>query len=149
MSNVDILEGAFVSETAYENRYLQIIGAVARCNRLAGRRRLASRFHTEMAEIYIRRGDYESAAHSLLPIIDVCATDGWARCHFWHLFRLAFCQRTRNKIPADSNTLTLCFGPHLTDIAPRAAAEALQKDFEAAASRPEIGKLRLGISSFL
>ena len=147
--DVDLLEGAFSSETAYENRYLQIAGAVARCNRLAGRRRVASRFHTEMAEIYIRRGDYEAAAHSLLPIIDVCATDGWARCHFWHLFRLAFCQRTRDKIPAYLNTLTLCFGPHLVDVAPKAAAEALQKDFEAVVSRPEIGKLRLGISSFL
>ena len=145
----DLLKGAFDSEIAYEDRYLQIAEAVARCNRLAGRRRVASRFHTEVSEIYARRGDYKAAVQSLLPILDVCASDGWARCHFWHLFRLACCQRTRCKVASYLNTLSLCFGPHLTDVAPKAAAAALQTDFEAVVNHPQVSRLRLGVSSFL
>ena len=38
----DLLKDAFDSEVAYEDRYLQIAEAVARCNRLTGRRRVAS-----------------------------------------------------------------------------------------------------------
>jgi hypothetical protein len=145
----DLLEGAFDSEMAYENRYLQIAEAVARCNRLAGRRRIASRLQTEVSEIYARRGDYKAAVQTLLPILDVCASDGWARCHFWHLFRLACCQRTRCKVASYLNTLSLCFGPHLTEVAPKAAATALQKDFEAVVNHPQVSRLRLGVSSFL
>lgn len=147
--DADLLDGVFTSAIAYENRYLQLAGAVARCNRLAGRRRLASRFQTEIAEIYMSRQDYQSAVKALLPIVEVCANDAWDRCHFWHLFRLASCQRTRGKIPAYLNTLTLCFGPHLKEVAPVAAAAALQKDFEAVVSHPQVATLRLGISSFL
>lgn len=147
--NVSLLDGVFVSAFAYESRYLQLTAAVARCNRLAGRRRLASRHQTQMAEIYMNREDYNSATKALLPIVDVCATDGWDRCHFWHLFRLACCQRKSGKIPAYLNTLTLCFGSHLEGMAPKAAAEALQKDFEAVISHPQVSELRLGISSFL
>jgi trafficking protein particle complex subunit 10 len=145
----DLLQGAFDSDFAFESKYLQITTVVARCNKLAGRRRLASRLYTEISELHIKRGDYKSAVQSLLPIVDVCANDGWSRCHFWQLFRLASCQRTRGRVPAYLNTLTLCFGPHLVDVAPKAAAEALQKDFESVVSHPQVATLRLGISSFL
>jgi hypothetical protein len=147
--DIDLLEGAFDSGAAFEDRYLQIAGAVVRCNRRAGRRRFASRIQTQIAEIYMRRGDYRASIRTLLPMVDVCAIDGWDRCHFWHLFRLASCQRTKGKVPAYLNTLTLCFGPHLSTVAPKAAAEALQRDFEAVVSYPQVEKLRLGSSSFL
>ena len=148
-AHTGLLDGALASPTAFEARYIEISTTVIRLNRLSGRKRTASRLAAEQAELFMRREDFKGAVRALLPIVDVCAADRWDRGHFWHLFRLACCQRRTRKVAPYLNTLTLSFGPHLLNVAPKKASVYLQRDFESVVAHPQVAQLRLGISSFL
>ena len=142
-------EGAVSSKEAYEERYLELSSAMALVCRHSGRRRLASRLQAERAELHIRNKEYKLAVKALLPVIDICAMDRWDRGHFWRLFRLVSCQRMTGKVASFLNTLTQCFGPHLSPIAPPKASEFLQRDFEMVVEEERVSGFRLGIASFL
>ena len=146
---VRLSEGAVSSQEAYEERYLELSSAMALVCQLSGRRRLASRLQAERAELHMRNKEYNLAVKALLPVIDICAIDRWDRGHFWRLFRLVSCQRMTGKVASFLNTLTQCFGPHLSSIAPPKASEFLQRDFEMVVQEERVSGFRLGIASFL
>jgi len=149
LQHQSLLDGAFDSVPSYESTYLELAGALISFGRFAGRRRLASKLDGERAEIYIRRGDLKEAAKILLPIVDVCSLDRWERGHFWHLFRLACCQRATNNAPMYLSTLTHCFGQHLTHVAPEKALKMLQRDLENVVGESTVADFPLGIAPFL
>jgi len=142
-------EGACHSKESYEERYLELSTVIANFCRQAGRNRLASRLQAERAELHMRNKEYKLAVRALLPVINSCASDRWDRGHFWRLFRLASCQRMTGKVASYLNTLTQCFGPQLSSIAPPKAADALQRDFELIVANESLKGFRLGIASFL
>ena len=144
-----LLEGALSSKEVYEERYMELSAAIINACRHSGRKRMASRLQAERAELHIRNKEYSLAVRALLPVINICAIDRWDRGHFWHLFRLASCQRMTGKVASYLNTLTQCFGPHLSHITPPKAADALQRDFEVVVEQERVSGFRLGIASFL
>lgn len=144
-----LLEGALSSKEIYEERYLELSTAIINACRHSGRKRMASRLQAERAELHIRNKEYSLAVRALLPVINICAIDRWDRGHFWHLFRLASCQRMTGKVASYLNTLTQCFGPHLSHTTPPKAANVLQQDFEVVVEQERVSGFRLGIASFL
>jgi hypothetical protein len=69
-----------------------------------------------------------------------------ARCSEFHQWkaRHGCLEREHHK-----GTQAKGYAPHLTEVAPKAAATALQKDFEPVVNHLQVSRLRLGVLSFL
>ena len=144
-----LLKGAFSSATAYEQTYLELSAAIITLSRYSGSRRIAARLQEEIAEYYIREGEYRTAAAVFKSIVKICRWDQWDRCHFWRLFRLAYCQRATAKPTDYLKTLVTCFSPRITAVAPPKALCALQDDLEVIVGHPLVGESRYGKLAFI
>jgi hypothetical protein len=144
-----LLEDAFLSAEMFEAKYLELTSCVVTLSRFSGRHRIASRLQGEMAEYYIRKGDLKHAAAIIMSIVKMCRWDQWDRCHFWRLFRLAYCQRTTAKSTDYLKTLVCCFSPRTAAVAPSKALIALQEDLQLVISDSRVGEARYGKLAFL
>ncbi len=144
-----LLEDAFSSIGNYENTYLDIVGAIVNLSRYGHRRRLAFRLQGELGEYLVRKGDLGAAAAVFKLSVKTYRWDQWDRCHFWRLFRLAYCQRSTASPTDYLKTLATCFGPRTAAIAPKKALEALQDDLERVIRHPMIGESKYGTIAFL
>ncbi|KAL7548024.1 hypothetical protein ACHAWF_011321 [Thalassiosira exigua] len=148
----------------YERAYLALAGEAARLNRLAGRRRAASRLEDQRAEVLIARGDHAAAAEVLsrngaasgpggtggsATTRGGWAGDQWTRAHCWRLFRLACCQRASGDVLAYLETLTRGFDPRLRGVAPERTASLFQRDLEAIVTDAAVSEPRWGAFPFL
>lgn len=144
-----LLDNAFSSIEAYEDRYLEIAAALITFHIFAGRRRFAARLQSEIAESFVRNGNLVEAAKVFKKTVKICRFDHWDRCHFYRLFRLAYCQRTTAKPSEYLKTLVSAFSPRTTAVAPAKALEVLQEDLEAVIGHQSVGEARYGKLAFL
>jgi len=144
-----ILEDAFASSEGYEDTYLEIILAMVILGRFGQRRRLALRLQAELVEHLIRKGHLSIAAGILKSAVKVYRWDQWDRCHFWRLFRLAYCQRSTASATDYLKTLAACFSRRTSAAVPRKALEALHDDLERVIDHESIGKSKYGTVAFL
>jgi trafficking protein particle complex subunit 10 len=143
------LDAAYSSAEAFEMKYLELTLAVVSLCRYSDRRRLASRLQGEVAEYFMRKGDFTHAAAVIKAIVKKCRDDQWDRCHFWRLFRLVYCQRTTAKSTDYLKTLVTCFSPRITAVAPPKALNVLQDDLEVVMDDPLVGEARYGKLAFI
>lgn len=144
-----LLKGAFSSVDLYEKTYLELTAAIVTLRRYSGHRRIAGRLQNEIAEHYVRKGDLTSAAAIFKAIVKICRWDQWDRCHFWRLFRLAYCQRSTAQPTDYLKTLVTCFSPRIAAVAPTKALNALQNDLEVIIGHPLVGEARYGKLAFI
>eukprot|EP00980_Cylindrotheca_fusiformis_P011978 scaffold2830_cov131-Cylindrotheca_fusiformis.AAC.99 len=144
-----ILSEAFDSEEAYEDTYLEIASSLVTLNRFAGRKRIAARLQGEIAETLVRSGLLVEASEIFKKTVKICRWDHWDRCHFYRLFRLAYCQRTTAKPSEYLKTLVSAFSPRTTAVAPKSALLFLQDDLEAVIGHESVGESRYGKLAFL
>jgi hypothetical protein len=144
-----ILSNSFSSEEAYEDTYLEIACSLVTLNRFAGRKRFAARLQGEIAESFVRSGLLVEASDVFKKTVKICRWDHWDRCHFFRLFRLAYCQRTTSKPSEYLKTLVSAFSPRTTAVAPELALLYLQDDLEAVIGHESVGEARYGKLAFL
>lgn len=144
-----LLDEAFSSKESYEDRYLEIAAVLITFNLYAGRRRIAARLQSEIAESFVRSGNLAEASKVFKKTVKICRFDHWDRCHFYRLFRLAYCQRTTAKPSEYLKTLVSAFSPRTTAVAPEKALLILQDDLEAVIGHESVGESRYGKLSFL
>ena len=143
------LDDAFSSAEAFEMKYLEMTLAVVSLCRFSERRRMASRLQGEVAEYFIRKGDFWHAAKIIKVIVKRIKEDQWDRCHFWRLFRLVYCQRATAKSTDYLKTLVTCFSPRIARIAPTKALNILQDDLEVVMEDPVVGEASYGKLAFI
>lgn len=144
-----LLSSSFSSEEAYEDTYLEIASSLVTLNRFAGRKRFAARLQGEIAETFVRGGLLVEASEVFKKTVKICRWDHWDRCHFYRLFRLAYCQRTTSKPSEYLKTLVSAFSPRTTAVAPELALLYLQDDLEAVIGHESVGEARYGKLAFL
>jgi hypothetical protein len=144
-----LLSDAFFSEEKFEDTYLVLASALVTLNRFADRKRCAARLQGEIAESFVRSGHLMEAAEAFKKIVKICRFDHWDRCHFYRLFRLAYCQRTTVKPSEYLKTLVSAFSPRTTAVAPAKALNILQDDLEAVIGHESVGEARYGKLAFL
>lgn len=142
-------DGSFSSAEDFEDTYLELCRAIVKTSRRAKRRRMAARLQGEIGEYHVRKGDLASAVPIFKAIVKMYRLDQWDRCHFWRLFRLAYCQRTTAQATDYLKTLVSCFSPRITTIAPTKALKTLQDDMEKVLEHPLVGSARYGKLTFL
>ena len=143
------LDGAFDSVKSFEMKYLEMTLAVVSLCRFSERHRMASRLQGEVAEYFIRKGDFWHAAKIIKAIVKRIKDDQWDRCHFWRLFRLVYCQRATAKSTDYLKTLVTCFSPRIARIAPNKALNVLQDDLEVVMADPLVGEASYGKLAFI
>ena len=143
------LRKAFANKSRYEETYLELAESAVHFNRLAGRFRFASRLEDNRAEVFISRGDFESAASVLANNVSACSRDQWNRAHYWRIFRLACSQRMSGDVLAYLETLTQSFNPKLASVAPQKTSALFQSDLEAIIGDPSVASSRWGAFPFL
>jgi len=126
----------------FEEAYLKICGAIIEASHSAKHFRLSARIQAEVGEYHASKGDYRKAAANFQKIVKVYRVDHWDRCHFWRVFRLAYCQRTTASPPAYLKTLCSCFSPRSATVAPKVAQMALFNDLQRVIEHPSIGNAR-------
>ncbi|KAL3921225.1 MAG: hypothetical protein SGILL_002857, partial [Bacillariaceae sp.] len=144
-----LLEEAFSSEETFEQTYLDICKAVISLSQKARRKRFAGSLQSELGEYHVRKGDLQLAIRCFKQVLKRYRVDQWDRCHFWGLFRLAFCQRTTASPTEYLKTLVSCFNPRITLVAPKKALSALQSDLEAVLDHPKVAEARYGKLAFI
>ncbi|CAJ1940214.1 unnamed protein product [Cylindrotheca closterium] len=144
-----ILKTAFDSKESYEDIYLEMASSLVTLNKFAGRKRFAARHQGDIAESFVRSGLLVEAAKIFKKTVRICRWDHWDRCHFYRLFRLAYCQRTTAKPSDYLKTLVSAFSPRTTAVAPPLALLYLQDDLEAVIGHPSVGEARYGKLAFL
>lgn len=132
----------------FEETYLELCRAIVRTNRRANRSRLAARLQSEIGEYHVRKGDLAGAVPMFKAMVKMYRRDQWDRCHFWRLFRLAYCQRTTAQSTDYLKTLVSCFSPRIATIAPAKALNILQNDLEQVLEHPLVGNARYGKLAF-
>jgi trafficking protein particle complex subunit 10 len=142
-------QNSFSSAASFEESFLGLCEATIKMSRKAKRRRLAARLQAEVAEYFVRNGNFASAIPIFKQVLKRYRVDQWDRLHFWRLFRLAFCQRTTSKPTEYLKTLVSSFSPRSTAIAPVKALCALLDDLEAVLKHPSVGNARYGKLSFI
>lgn len=143
------LRDSFVSQTAYEAKYLELNGAIVTLYQHAGLPRLATRLLMERAEVLIIRKDYFTAVRILSKIVDSTPVRDqlWDRIYLWRLFRLACCQRMSADWPiAYLKTLVRCFTSRLSRITPSKTAILFQRDLEALIKEERVSECSLSIA---
>mmetsp|Transcript_17550 Transcript_17550/g.43176 ORF Transcript_17550/g.43176 Transcript_17550/m.43176 type:complete len:1387 (+) Transcript_17550:51-4211(+) len=143
------LKTAFDSEESYEDTYLKMASCLVTMNKFAGRKRFAARHQGDIAESFVRSGLLVEAAKIFKKTVRICRWDHWDRCHFYRLFRLAYCQRTTAKPSEYLKTLVSAFSPRTTAVAPELALLYLQDDLEAVIGHESVGEARYGKLAFL
>lgn len=143
------LRKAFAKKSRYEETYLELAESAVHFNRLAGRFRFASRLQDNRAEVFISRGDFESAASVLANNVGACSRDQWNRAHYWRIFRLSCCQRMSGDVLAYLETLAQSFNPKLASVAPQKTSALFQSDLEAIIGDPSVASSRWGAFPFL
>lgn len=149
LHSASLLDDAFDSPKSFELKYLELAMSIIVFGKFAERKRVASRLQGQLAEFFIRKGNLKHAARILRSIVKICRWDNWDRCHFWRLFRLAYCQRTTAKATDYLKTLVTCFTPRIAAIAPPMALSVLQKDLEAVMGDALVGEAKYGKLAFL
>ncbi|KAL3922790.1 MAG: hypothetical protein SGILL_002013 [Bacillariaceae sp.] len=144
-----LLKGAFSSAESYEEIYLDISKAAITLSQKAKRKRFAGSLQAEIGEYHVRKGDLVSATRCFKQVLKRYRVDQWDGCHFWGLFRIAFCQRSTASPTDYLKTLVSCFNPRLTVVAPKKALCALQSDLEAVLLHPRVGDARYGKLAFI
>jgi len=133
---------SLASLAKFEEAYLKICGAIIEARQVAKQLRLAARIYAEVGEYYASKGNLRTAAASFQKIVKIYRMDHWDRCHFWRVFRLAYCQRTTFEPAAYLKTLCSCFSPRSTAVAPKEALAALFEDLQRVIGHPSIGNAR-------
>jgi hypothetical protein len=144
-----LLDGAFSSAESFEETYLDICETVIGFSQKAKRYRFVGSLQAELGEYYVCKGDLLSAIRCFKKVLKRYRIDQWDRCHFWGLFRLAFCQRTTASPTEYLKTLVSCFNPRITMVAPKKALCALQSDLEAVLDHPKVSDARYGKLAFI
>ena len=144
-----LLEGAFDSPERFEAKYRDLTSFIISLCRFSDRKRTASRLQGELAESLIRQGNLKQAARILKSIVKLYRADGWDRCHFWRLCRLAYCQRTTAKSSEYLKTLVTCFTPRIAAVALPKTLGILQEDLQLVIGDSAVGEQRYGKLAFL
>lgn len=126
----------------FEATYLKLCGALIVTSLTANNFRFAARIQAEIGEIHVCKGHFSSAVASFQKIAKTYRMDHWDRCHFYIIFRLAYCQRMSAEPAAYLKTLCSCFSPRSTLIAPKKALQALFEDLQNVIEHPSIGNAR-------
>jgi hypothetical protein len=140
------IKRGLISDHQYENIYIELCDQFVGINRILQRKRFASRILAEVAEIYITRGDLDTAVQNLLVCIDNCSLDPWDSLLSWRVFRLACCQRRLSNAPEYLKTLTYCLGTRLSKAVPMKLRHHLQKDLEAIVHAKGVSEFRWTLS---
>jgi hypothetical protein len=135
-------EDTLSSVDKFEEAYIKMCGAIIDARQAANHHRLSARIQAEVGEYYASKGDLRKAAASFQKIVKVYRMDHWDRCHFWRVFRLAYCQRTSVEPTAYLKTLCSCFSPRSAVAAPKKALAALFDDLQKVIEHPSIGNAR-------
>ena len=136
----------------FSEGYINISEELVRLNVYTKRYRGAARILGEIAEVRIHRSEHEEAVKVLLESIDHscnASSNMWGELNCWRLFRLASCQRISGTANDYLQTLTLCFGHHLSTSMPSKASLLLQRDMEDVVNSPSINNEMKGMSPFL
>mmetsp|Transcript_44352 Transcript_44352/g.50195 ORF Transcript_44352/g.50195 Transcript_44352/m.50195 type:complete len:1544 (-) Transcript_44352:65-4696(-) len=138
-----LLDGdAMTSVDKFEATYLKLCGAIIDTSHIANHHRFAARIQAEVGEYHARKGHFRSAVASFQKIVKIYRIDHWDRCHFWIVFRLAYCQRMISEPAAYLKTLCSCFSPRSALVAPKQALNALFDDLQKVIKHPTIGNAR-------
>lgn len=135
-------EDNLTSIDEFEKTYLKLCEAIISTRQVARHHRQAARIQAEIGEYYVSTGDLRKAASSFQNIVKVYRMDHWDRCHFWRVFRLAYCQRTSVGPAAYLKTLCSCFSPRSAMAAPKKALLVLFEDLKLVIGHPTIGNAR-------
>ena len=135
-------EDTLASVDKFEEAYIHMCGAIIDARQAAKHHRLSARIQAEVGEYYASKGDLYKAAKNFQKIVKMYRVDHWDRCHFWRVFRLAYCQRTSVEPTAYLKTLCSCFSPRSAVAAPKKALAALFDDLQRVIEHPSIGNAR-------
>jgi len=126
----------------FEEAYITLCGAIIDARQIAKHQRMSARIQAEVGEFYAAKGDLRKAAKYFQKIQKIYRLDHWDLCHFWRVFRLAYCQRTTVEPTIYLKTLCSCFSPRSAVVAPKKALAALFKDLQDVIAHPSIGNAR-------
>ncbi len=140
------MKSGLASDHHFETMYVELCDEFVQINKILHRNRFAARILAELAEIYITRGDIESAVRNLLICIDNCSLDPWDSLLSWRVFRLACCQRRLSNAPEYLKTLTYCLGTRLAKAMPIKLRHCLQKDLESIVDADEVSGFKWSLS---